>query len=139
MLYSERAKLAKEYEEWVNKPLEDGSKIKDCPLSVITFMMIQGFSKNPEGSVVLTSEQYQNMKEYKNIAEQRKFNLDYANVELKRLEFELKQARKETAKEFAEEMLDFIHNETFRKGYELKKVERKIKEIAKIKGVGVEE
>lgn len=36
-------------------------------------------------------------------------------------------------------MLDFIHNETFRKGYELKKVERKIKEIAKIKGVEVED
>ena len=27
IIFSERKKLADEYEEWVNKPLEDGSKI----------------------------------------------------------------------------------------------------------------
>ena len=53
MLFSERKKLADEYEEWVNKPLEDGSKVKDCALSVITFMVIKGFCKIPEGAVVV--------------------------------------------------------------------------------------
>lgn len=57
MLYSERKKLADEYEEWVKKPLEDGSKIKDCPLSVITFMSIKGFCKIPENAVVLTGSE----------------------------------------------------------------------------------
>lgn len=37
----------------------------------------------------------------------------------------------ETVKKFAEKILDCIHYETFRKGYELKTIERKIKEIAK--------
>ena len=36
-------------------------------------------------------------------------------------------------------LLDFIHYETFHKGYELKKVERKVKELAKELGVEVEE
>ena len=57
ILFSERKKLADEYEEWVNKPLEDGSKIKDCALSVITFMSIKGFYKIPENSVLLTDDE----------------------------------------------------------------------------------
>lgn len=62
MLYSERKKLADEYEEWVNKPLQDGSKIKDCALSVITFMLIKGFCEIPEGAVVLTEKEYKKLK-----------------------------------------------------------------------------
>ena len=58
LLFSERLKLAEEYEEWVKKPLEDGSKIKDCALSVITFMQIKGLCKIPEGAVVLTEKEY---------------------------------------------------------------------------------
>lgn len=42
MLFSRRKKLAEEYEEWVRQPLGDGSKIKDCPLSVITFLDSKG-------------------------------------------------------------------------------------------------
>lgn len=59
ILFSERKKLADEYEEWVNKPLEDGSKIKDCALSVITFMTSKGYRKIPEGAVVLTKEEWE--------------------------------------------------------------------------------
>lgn len=57
MLFSERKKLAEEYETWVNQPLKYG-KIKDCPLSVITFMQSKGFRKLPKNSVVLTSEEH---------------------------------------------------------------------------------
>ena len=56
MLFSERKKLAEEYEKWINTPLDDGSKIKDCALSVITFMQIKGFCKIPENAVVLTKK-----------------------------------------------------------------------------------
>lgn len=66
----------------------------------------QGYRKISEGAVVLTREKYQDLQEYKNIAEQRKFNIDYANVELRRLEFELKQVHKETA----EEIISFIES-----------------------------
>ena len=62
ILFSERKKLADEYEEWVNKPLEDGSKIKDCALSVVTFMTSKGYRKIPEGAVVLTEEEYKKLK-----------------------------------------------------------------------------
>lgn len=47
ILFSERQKLANEYKEWVNTPLKDGSKIKDCPLSVITFLQGKGYLKCP--------------------------------------------------------------------------------------------
>ena len=36
-------------------------------------------------------------------------------------------------------LIDFIQNGTFRKGYELKKVERKVKEIAKKYGVKIDD
>ena len=61
MLFSKRKELAEEYEEWVKTSLEDGSKIKDCALSVITFMQIKGFKKIPENAVVLTEEEYGNL------------------------------------------------------------------------------
>lgn len=48
------------------------------------------------------------------------------------------QAVKDTAKEILQGLLDFANYETFRKGYELVKVKRRIKEIAKEKGVEVE-
>jgi hypothetical protein len=47
-------------------------------------------------------------------------------------------AVKDTAKEILQELSDFVDFETFREGYELTKVKRKIKEIAKEKGVEVE-
>lgn len=53
MLFSKRKELAEEYEKWVNTPLEDGRKIKDCTLSVITFMQTKGYRKIPDGAVVL--------------------------------------------------------------------------------------
>jgi hypothetical protein len=90
MLYSERAKLAKEYEEWVNKPLEDGSKIKDCPLSVITFMIIQGFSKIPEGAVVLTNDEWARLRNLE-------INYDDAYEDYLKYEIENQQLKKQVA------------------------------------------
>ena len=84
--------------------------------------------KIPEGSVVLNNDEYVELIEIKN----------RVNKLWSIFRKELEDTRKETVKEILEEMLDFIHNETFRKGYEFKKVERKLKEIAKIKGVEVE-
>ena len=63
MLFSQRQKLAKEYEQWVNTPLKDGSKIKDCALSVITFMQGKGFRKIPKGCVVMKKERYNELTE----------------------------------------------------------------------------
>ena len=50
----------------------------------------------------------------------------------------VQQAVKDTAKEILQRLADFVDFETFREGYELIKVKRKIKEIAKEKGVEVE-
>lgn len=93
MLFSERLKLAEEYEKFVNTPLEDGSKIKDCALSVITFMQTKGFRKIPEGAVVLTGEEWRNLNK---------------NYEI--LKLELKEVRKETAEKFAERLKDEVLN-----------------------------
>lgn len=65
IIFSERKKLADEYEEWVNKPLEDGSKIKDCALSVVTFMTSKGYRKIPEDAFVLTREEYEKLQALK--------------------------------------------------------------------------
>ena len=54
------------------------------------------------------------------------------------LEQEVKRLQKDIAKEILQELSDFVDFETFREGYELTKVKRKIKEMAKDKGVEVE-
>jgi hypothetical protein len=101
MLYRERKKLAEEYEEWVKKPLEDGSKIKDCPLSVITFMLIKGFCKIPENAVVLKREEYNEYEKCKDLLTQ------YVNGEIVNEDVfsqqvdDIKKASKETAEKFA--------------------------------------
>lgn len=50
---------------------------------------------------------------------------------------EVKQAVKDTAKEILDELDLFFKGTTFRKGYEFKKIEKKLKEIAERKGVNV--
>lgn len=45
---------------------------------------------------------------------------------------------KDVAKNILQELSDFVDYETFREGFELVKVKRKIKDIAKDKGVEVE-
>lgn len=73
--------------------------------------------RNVKDKVVLDKEEYEDLKEYKNIAEQRKFNLDYANVELRRLAVELNSV--EEANESANKLLD-KYREELRKASELK-------------------
>lgn len=51
---------------------------------------------------------------------------------------EKEQAVKDTAKEILDELDLFFKGTTFRKGYEFKKIDEKLKEIAKRKGVEVE-
>lgn len=48
------------------------------------------------------------------------------------------QAVKDTAREILDELDLFFKGTTFRKGYEFKKIDQKLKEIAKQKGVEVE-
>lgn len=50
----------------------------------------------------------------------------------------IEKTEKDTAKEILQELSDFVDFETFREGFELVKVKRKIKDIAKEKGVEVE-
>ena len=64
---------------------------------VAQYLHNKHYCKIPENAVVLTMEAYQDLNEYKNIAEQRKFNLDYANVELRRLSVELNSAEESNA------------------------------------------
>lgn len=113
MLFSERKKLAEEYEKWINTPLDDGSKIKDCALSVITFMQIKGFCKIPEDAVVLTREENNklcqkigNLQYDKDILKQ----LEEENTDLKYDKFELKNEISEKDNKIAllEETIDCI-------------------------------
>ena len=108
MLFSKRKELAEEYEKWVNTPLEDGSKIKDCALSVITFMQIKGFCKIPENAVVLTAEQfsdYLTLKDSHKNAVERCEKLQADNERLYKNIGKFKDVvRKETAEKFAERL-----------------------------------
>ena len=77
----------------------------------------------------------------KQVDELKKSQVTYIHIDgqfKKECEYELQQAVKDTTKEIYQELADFVNYETFRKGYELIKVKRKIKEIAKSKGVEVE-
>lgn len=53
-------------------------------------------------------------------------------------EKKVEQSVKDTAKEILDELDLFFKGTTFRKGYEFKKIDQKLKEIAKQKGVEVE-
>lgn len=171
--------------------IAEGMKPLTHNYGLAEFLHSKNYRKIPEGSVVLTSEQYEELQEniselknlewYKYWHKKHKKEIEDLTVELETyrptklsgngqckcskcgrvswtdwfsrykgqilcnnclkelIEKDNNDSSKEMTKEILQEMLDFIHNETFRKGYELKKVERKIKEIAKIKGVEVEE
>ena len=99
--------------------------------NVAKIIINAGYRKIDKDSVVLSREEYERLKK------QDLFMKDYTIVEV--LEKECKKARKETARKLIKTLLDFIHNETFRKGYELKKVERKVIELAKQFGVEIKE
>lgn len=58
------------------------------------------------------------------------------NEELKK---QLAQARKEKAEKLLNEILNFINFETFRQGYELKKIKNKLKEIVTREGFEIKE
>lgn len=51
MLFSKRQRLADAYEEWVKRNSESGVKIKDCPLTVITFLDGEGWFDNREQTI----------------------------------------------------------------------------------------
>jgi hypothetical protein len=111
MLFSKRAKLAEEYEKWVNQPLADGAKIKDCPLSVITFMVSKGFVQIPEGSVVLSKEEYELLKSLEESYEHLEKTKDDLLSERSMLALQFARARKETAKEIIEEIKSLLFPE----------------------------
>ena len=122
MLFSKRKELAEEYEKWVNTPLEDGSKIKDCTLSVITFMQTKGYRKIPENAVVLTREEYDELKQAKTLLEFREEtikHLEDANIRYaESLELKVnKKERKETAEKFAR-LVEFHSVSTMQDGIE---------------------
>lgn len=144
MLYSERLKLAEEYEEWAKKPLEDGSKIKDCALSVITFMQIKGYRKIPEDAVVLTREEYE--RQQKDNEDFDKFARSISDIRMKNgnkiatfkdlqdyIKLQVKQGSKETAEKFAVMLkgsLD-ISVEGYSTSEVINEIEDKIEEICK--------
>lgn len=51
MLFSKRQNLADAYEEWVKRNSESEVKIKDCPLTVITFLDGEGWFDNREQTI----------------------------------------------------------------------------------------
>lgn len=96
------------------------------------------------------------LKKRHGVALLRNDDLDLENYELKKQVDELKEERenmqaeiiateearlqavKDTAKEILDELDLYFKGTTFRKGYEFKKIEKKLKEIAERKGVEVE-
>jgi len=87
------------------------------------------YRKTPKGSVVLDRYDAQKYYAYKIIEPQIKGCLDRELA----LEKQLKEAHNQAVKDFVNDLIDLIHNETFRKGYELAKVESRAREIAKNK------
>lgn len=61
MLFSIRQRLADAYEEWVKRNSESGVKIKDCPLTVITFLDGEGWFDNREQTI---REVWKDLKDY---------------------------------------------------------------------------
>jgi hypothetical protein len=147
MFFSERKRLAEEYETWVNQPLKDGAKIKDCPLSVITFMHSKGFVKINENEIVISKEEYETKK--KIVAEWGLLQQDIMQGKM----VDTVAIRKETARDVyiaiialinnAEDKLPkiFPNNSEYKKGYEnsVKHFKENIIKIAKQFGVEVEE
>lgn len=141
MLFSKRKELAEEYEEWVKTPLEDGSKIKDCALSVITFMQIKGYRKIPENAVVLMREEYEKLKQYEEKVKSgacftQKEWLELCDEECKRNTENLSKARqlerKETAEKFAERLKQlFPINEDIFRFSTSEQIQKAVDEICK--------
>ena len=91
-----------------------------------------GYQKVNKDSVVLSKEEYDDLRVGKD------FNYGYhegeKNMEAYYENFELPEARKETASEIFETLLLFLDGETFTVGKELKKVRKKIIKMAKEMG-----
>ena len=94
-----------------------------------------GYRKIPKLGVMLTQEQYDKLKNKADSVTELQNNIDHYKAEIEDLEFELgyseRFAKRLTAEKLLIDILDFLHNETFHKGYELKKVEKKVYELAK--------
>ena len=131
----ERGILANALYHYANNELSYGIKnIVDCESCANYLFENLGYRKIPEGSVVLSKGEAQKYYAYKHIEPQIKGCLDR---EVK-LEKQLKEARKETARE----ILQKLYDETIREGrpavYKLLSP-KDIKELAKQYGVEVEE
>ena len=111
--------------------------------NIAKFLINAGYRKIDENTVVLTKAEYEKLKDEKadNILADvdKVFKAEFAymkNRVIRRINKDYaKKVRKETVKELLQELLDFVDFETFRKGYELVKVKRKLKEMAKNRGV----
>jgi hypothetical protein len=118
MFFRERKRLAEEYEKWVNQPLEDGSKIKDCPFSVISFMASKGFVKINDNEVVISKEEYESLTRRRFIITPKQVkrvevvNLPFVPIH----EYEIKpipseeEIRRETAEKILDDMFSVIED-----------------------------
>ena len=70
--FKERVSLAEEYEAFIKKSKKGKFKIKDCPLTVITFMVLKGYHKIKDNEVVISKEEKQKL--LKEMYEQGKFD-----------------------------------------------------------------
>jgi hypothetical protein len=120
--------MAKDIRSWDDCYDENGDINLDYTLQ--EYLYILGYRKLPEDSVVLSREEYEVLK----IKEKEKHWLQTCMSIWKNAKIE---GSKETAEKIFNKILDFIHYETFRKGYELKKVESKVQELAKQFGVEI--
>jgi hypothetical protein len=119
MLFSQRQKLADEYEQWVNTPLKDGSKIKDCALSVITFMQWKGYRKLPEDARVFipTDDKYvllsrEEKQEYENLVKLLIYDKPIKSRVYEFIKDTKEQASKETVEKIYKDIRLFLDDKT---------------------------
>lgn len=94
--FTERMRLAKEYNEWLEK---EGNKARvvlaNNPQTMIAFLQMKGWQEVPEDAVVLTKEELKTMGKYVDITEDVK----------KEFKVEMQQVRKDTATNFFKDLI----------------------------------
>lgn len=157
--FTERMRLAKEYNEWLEK---EGNKARvvlaNNPQTMIAFLQMKGWQEVPDGAVVLTKEEYERLKALpekvhdemdermkEEIAIEKRMGEDklerFENNMKNVLEIEKENVRKETETEILKKLNGFRFV-MYDEGYEVASWtcgEDEVKQFAKEIGAEVEE
>ena len=107
-------------------------KLQDTKDELEQQLIDTGFKEYCEENKRLTDENAELQKQVDELKTRVEYEKEYGNIKVAQALADFKiwkqQAVKDTAKEILQELSDFVDFETFREGYELIKVKRKIKE-----------